>query len=310
MCAHIAWLKPSLELVCSLSRVCERANNDRLLLRRLVRRSAAMATAYTGEKNHENGNLPEDQDDPDYVRAKFVIHECPLAHECADSNKNIFKGANVWSYESEVKCRNYLAHHLHCSGKHQHTKEGAMQLALGAQVDMEQEVFSERQEYRDWLSKQGSTAEAPSNKRRRRGGAANEQGQNWAGLAQGGDWYQPPQLDVDSIAAAVAHKLQEPAAPAVGDDQARASAVIAPAVQPGFSLADGVLALKRAPKVDGHVQVPIERARLIMDCLERADLAIQSFVTSAVEAAQRARSAQSVIDENRLTLGSALRQGR
>ena len=184
-----------------------------------------------------------------------------------------------------------------------------MELALGAQVDMEQESFSERQEYRDWLSKQGSTAEAPSNKRRKRGGAANEQGQNWAGQAQGGDWYPVPQLDVDSIAAAVAQKLQ-PAAPAVGDDQAIASAVIAPAVQPGFSLAESRLALTRAPTKDGYVQVPIERARLIMDCLDRADLAIQSFVTSAVEAAQRARSAQSVIDENKLTLGSALRQGR
>ena len=302
MCAHIAWLKPSLELVCSPSRVRERANNDRSLLRRLVRRSAAMAAAYTGEKNHENGNLPEEQDEPDYVRVKFVIAECPLAHECADSKNNIFKGANVWSYESEQKCRNYLAHHLHCSGKHQHSKEGAMELAMGARVDMEQELFSERQEYRDWLSKQAG--EAPSNKRRKKAGAAHEQGQNWP--AGSSDWYPQPQLDVDSIAAAVAQKLQ-PAAPAVGNDQAAASAVIPPAVQPGFSLADGVVALKRAPTKNGYVQVPIERAKLIMDCLERADLAIQSFVTSAVEAAQRARSVQSVIDENRLTLGSALR---
>ena len=174
-----------------------------------------------------------------------------------------------------------------------------MELAMGARVDMEQELFSERQEYRDWLSKQAG--EAPSNKRRKKAGAAHEQGQNWP--AGSNDWYPQPQLDVDSIAAAVAQKLQ----PAEYNDQAAASAVVPPAVQPGFSLADGVVALKRAPTKNGYVQVPIERAKLIMDCLERADLAIQSFVTSAVEAAQRARSVQSVIDENRLTLGSALR---
>ena len=72
----------------------------------------------------------------------------------------------------------------------------------------------------------------------------------------------------------------------------------------------GLIALNslavRAPNAIGMVQIPVERARLIMDILDQADKSIQGFVQSCVESANRARMLQRVIEENRQQLGSAL----
>ena len=47
---------------------------------------------------------------------------------------------------------------------------------------------------------------------------------------------------------------------------------------------------------------------MILDTLDRADLAIQSFCAAAVEGATRARQCQNIIEENKCVLQQALRK--
>ena len=67
------------------------------------------------------------------------------------------------------------------------------------------------------------------------------------------------------------------------------------------------LALRQGPP-EGMIMIPMERARMMQDCLARADAAMQSFVGLTVEAAQRARAAQAIIEENKLQLEQVLKK--
>ena len=272
---------------------------------------------YTGAKNHENGLLAEAEDYPDLVRDVYTIPECPLHNECHNPKKgNPMKEAQIWSYESEDQVRRYLAHHLHASSKHGCDKAHAMTLAMQADCVIEKEDFSQRQQYRDSLNNQ------------KKWKASEWQEEQWSGDSQwaassDAQWapqptqpaqpaHPPPRSDVAAIATAVATAImqqtsaQTPVADAGGDDEDEEEDEPVKLTMKGASLA-----LRRAPvNSDGMVQIPLERAKLICDTLERADLAIQSFCGSAVEAATKARQCQSVIEENKSVLQGALRASK
>ena len=284
---------------------------------------------YNGEKNHESGYTALVEDSRDWIRKKYVIETCPIAEECSESKNSLFRGANVWSYLSEGNCRMYLAHHLHCCSKHHKTKEHAMAVAAATHVNVVEETYAERQEYRDFLAKQrGAESRPPSEISKRRKKAPSGQTGDWGNSAPadnswelhhwGGDaahsWETAPPpaapapLSGDDIAAAVMQGMQAVLnpAPQPAEETALDGAEVEP--PPRFTIAQGALELRRSVQGnhDGHIKIPVQRVKLIIDCLERADLAIQSFVGSAVEAARTARSCQSIIDENRQTLGQAM----
>ena len=212
-----------------------------------------------------------------------------------------------------------------------------MTLAMQAEVLMVQETFQERAEYRQVLDAAKGTREAKSRRTQAQWSSGWQSGQAasaYAGiphdenfLQQQQQWYGPPgpqqpqhappaaALDATMIADAVAKgvsaaivQTQKPADAEDGDIKVGETEVEDGETPISLSLSQSALALRGAPVSAGFVQIPVQRARLILDTLERADLAMQSFVTAAVEAAGKARHCQGVIDENRNTMRNALRK--
>eukprot|EP00929_Paragymnodinium_shiwhaense_P070110 TRINITY_DN35486_c0_g1_i1.p2 TRINITY_DN35486_c0_g1~~TRINITY_DN35486_c0_g1_i1.p2 ORF type:complete len:276 (+),score=82.21 TRINITY_DN35486_c0_g1_i1:79-906(+) len=100
----------------------------------------------TPMKNEEEGTLPEEDDYAGNWRSGFRCRRCPI-DSCKKEN---FKRAMVWSWEGEERCRAYLAYHLMHSGQESHwkSKDDAVQLAMGADLEEFVQDFDEREQER------------------------------------------------------------------------------------------------------------------------------------------------------------------
>jgi len=103
-----------------------------------------MAWACDIERNVETFLVPEETDDQ-MPRTKYLIKECPHKEKCS---ADAFKRAAVWSYESEEKCKSYLAWHLNKSSLHYLPPTDATTEAAYAPVEIDIESFEDREEWR------------------------------------------------------------------------------------------------------------------------------------------------------------------
>ena len=90
--------------------------------------------------------------------------QCPLADSCPKS-KASFKKANLFSFESEQKCREYVVLHLRHAGVHADdalSEEDAVRYAEMAQVEAGIETYQDREEYRNALERRGTKRKAAS----------------------------------------------------------------------------------------------------------------------------------------------------
>ena len=79
-----------------------------------------------------------------------MARNCPCEDQCSTGS---FKKGMCWSYESLMKCRNYVCRHLMDSPNHYKLVEEAKWLADTVEVVEVVETFREREAYRRGLQK-------------------------------------------------------------------------------------------------------------------------------------------------------------
>ncbi len=92
-----------------------------------------------------------EQHDDGQERPWWQCMECPMKEYCSAKS---FKEANLWSYESEAKCREYIARHLHGSGLHKLTPQDCEAFSEAADVQEMLETYDCRCEYRARLQEE------------------------------------------------------------------------------------------------------------------------------------------------------------
>ena len=129
-----------------------------------------MAWATDIERNVETFLVPAETDDQ-MPRTKYIIKECPQKDKCS---ADAFKRAACWSYESEEKCKAYLAWHLNKSSLHYLPPTDATIEAAYAPVELEIESFEDREE---WRTEDKAAKKRAQQQKEQRGRRQADQGQ-------------------------------------------------------------------------------------------------------------------------------------
>ena len=220
-------------------------------------------------KNEEIGIVPSDEEN-DEERCQWKIKVCPIG-TCSPTS---LKNANLWSYQSEFMCRQYLARHLHYSTAKQHEldKISAWELAKSVEVAVVTETREHREQYKASIRKQQEEKEAWDAKGKSKGkgkGKVNDARANWDNDASG-NW--------DDI-------QENPGSRSDGlpDDNVGIKLL--------GSINSQIAKRKRLPENE-VVGVPLSKLKIIKDTMERTDHGLQSAIGTLVDAAKRLHADQ------------------
>ena len=103
-------------------------------------------------KNRETYFIPEDGDDEKETRMWCAIVKCPAYEDC---NKENYRKACVWSFQSTEMCQKYLLNHLY--NKHKMTPGEGVRCIQCSDLQWEfgQDGYDDRDRYRNQLKTRG-----------------------------------------------------------------------------------------------------------------------------------------------------------
>ncbi len=119
-------------------------------------------------KNVESYFVDSSDDNPEWKRKCIWVDSCPKADEC---NRKSFTTAGCWSFSHPHFAMSYVMQHLMMSGKHQMSKEVAIEtIQAGLVWGWSTDGFREREGYRAQVAsikankESGSSSKANSKK--------------------------------------------------------------------------------------------------------------------------------------------------
>ena len=265
-------------------------------------------------KNHEGMPVKEEEDEEGLTFIKWKASSCPIGGCSASSWAN----AQCWSYQGEAQVRQYVARHCAFSMCDKHNVATAEAIAYADNVEITEsiETYADRNSYRKHIQRieDDKKAEKEREKQkaatRKRKDDKHEDDREHRRSRRDDDNRRSRRDDHDEDRRSRREEYDDdrrsmpPAASAddpwraisepgstSGAPHAAAASVVSQLANHAtetikFLRQDNELA-RRGPAATGCIAVPLSKAKIMRDTLERADLAIQSSMTTLVDAARK-----------------------